>query len=103
MWSEGAPVKGGLSPEVVDGACHRRGAKSVIDIHHRDAAGEVDIAAPLDVPHPDAFGPLDQSLKIINSDPAVVQAFGTPITPGLFVTGEMSGDSLTVNTIDLAD
>ena len=38
-----------------------------------------------------AFGPLDQSLKIINSDPAAVQAFGTPITPGAFVTGEISG------------
>ncbi len=38
-----------------------------------------------------AFGPLDQSLQIINSEPAVVQAFGTPITPGVFVTGEMSG------------
>jgi ribosomal protein L7/L12 len=38
-----------------------------------------------------AFGPLDQALNIINTDPAVVQAFGTPITPGVFVTGEMSG------------
>ncbi len=38
-----------------------------------------------------AFGPLDQSLQIINSEPAVMQAFGTPITPGVFVTGEMSG------------
>jgi ribosomal protein L7/L12 len=38
-----------------------------------------------------AFGPLDQVLSIINSDPAVVQAFGKPITPGIFVTGEMSG------------
>ena len=38
-----------------------------------------------------AFGPLDQALTIINNDPAVVQAFGTPITPGAFVTGEMSG------------
>jgi ribosomal protein L7/L12 len=38
-----------------------------------------------------AFGPLDQALAIINSDPAVVQAFGTPITAGAFVTGEMSG------------
>jgi ribosomal protein L7/L12 len=37
-----------------------------------------------------AFGPLDQALAIINNDPAVVQAFGTPITPGVFVTGEMS-------------
>jgi ribosomal protein L7/L12 len=38
-----------------------------------------------------AWGPLDQTLQIINSDPAVVQAFGKPITPGAFVTGEMSG------------
>ena len=38
-----------------------------------------------------AFGPLDQAMTIINNDPAVVQAFGTPITPGAFVTGEMSG------------
>jgi ribosomal protein L7/L12 len=38
-----------------------------------------------------AFGPLDQTLQIINSDPEVVQAFGKPITPGAFVTGEMSG------------
>jgi ribosomal protein L7/L12 len=43
-----------------------------------------------------AFGPLDQALAIINSDPAVVQAFGTPIKPGVFVTGEMnSGGSST--------
>jgi len=42
-----------------------------------------------------AFGPLDQALTIINSDPRVVQAFGEPITPGIFVTGEMesSGSS----------
>lgn len=38
-----------------------------------------------------AFGPLDQSLQIINADPAVIRAFGKPITPGAFVTGEMSG------------
>jgi hypothetical protein len=38
-----------------------------------------------------AFGPLDQALQIINSDPAVVQAFGKPITPGPFVTGKISG------------
>jgi ribosomal protein L7/L12 len=38
-----------------------------------------------------AFGPLDQAVHIINSDPAVVQAFGNPITPGLFVTGRISG------------
>jgi hypothetical protein len=38
-----------------------------------------------------AWGPLDQALNIINNDPAVVQAFGKPITPGAFVTGEMSG------------
>ena len=38
-----------------------------------------------------AFGPLDQTLQIINSDPAVVQAFGKPITPGAFITGEMEG------------
>jgi hypothetical protein len=38
-----------------------------------------------------AFGPLDQALQIVNSNPAVVRAFGTPITPGVFVTGEMSG------------
>jgi ribosomal protein L7/L12 len=37
-----------------------------------------------------AFGPLEQALAIINSDPAVVQALGKPITPGIFVTGEMS-------------
>jgi ribosomal protein L7/L12 len=41
-----------------------------------------------------AFGPLDQALTIVNSDPAVRQAFGGPITPGIFVTGEMeSGGS----------
>ena len=38
-----------------------------------------------------ACGPLDQVLKIINSDPAVVQVFGQPITSGAFVTGEISG------------
>lgn len=38
-----------------------------------------------------AFGPLDQALRIIHSDPAVVQAFGTPITPGVLVAGEMAG------------
>jgi hypothetical protein len=38
-----------------------------------------------------AFGPLDQALQIINSDPAVVQAFGKPITTGAFVTGRISG------------
>jgi len=38
-----------------------------------------------------ALGPLDQALQIINSDPAVVQAFGKPITPGPFVTGKISG------------
>jgi ribosomal protein L7/L12 len=37
------------------------------------------------------FGPLDQALQIINSNPAVVQAFGKPITPGPFVTGKISG------------
>jgi hypothetical protein len=43
-----------------------------------------------------AFGPLDQALQIINSDPAVTQAFGAPIKPGVFVTGEMgSGGSST--------
>ena len=34
---------------------------------------------------------VDQALQIINSDPAVVQAFGKPITPGPFVTGKISG------------
>lgn len=38
-----------------------------------------------------AFGPLDQALQIINSDPAVVQAFGKPINPGAFITGEIGG------------
>jgi hypothetical protein len=38
-----------------------------------------------------AFGPLDQALQIVNSDPTVVQAFGKPITPGSFVTGKISG------------
>jgi ribosomal protein L7/L12 len=37
-----------------------------------------------------AFGPLDQSLQIINSDPAVGQALGKPVTPGAFVTGSLS-------------
>jgi ribosomal protein L7/L12 len=37
-----------------------------------------------------AFGPLEQAMTIINNDPAVVQAFGSPITPGAFVTGEVS-------------
>ena len=37
------------------------------------------------------FGPLNQALQIINSDPTVVQAFGKPITPGPFVTGKISG------------
>ena len=41
-----------------------------------------------------AFGPLDQALQIINSDPAVGQAFGKPITLGPFITGKISsGDS----------
>ncbi|MBN1534605.1 MAG: hypothetical protein JXA20_18170 [Spirochaetes bacterium] len=38
-----------------------------------------------------AFGPLGQALQIVNSDPAVAQALGRPITPGVFVTGEMGG------------
>ncbi len=38
-----------------------------------------------------AFGPLNQTLQIINADSAVVRAFGAPITPGIFVTGEMEG------------
>jgi hypothetical protein len=37
-----------------------------------------------------AFGPLDQALQIINSDPAVARAFGTPITSGAFITGELN-------------
>lgn len=37
------------------------------------------------------FGPLEQVLQIINSDPKVVQAFGQPITTGAFVTGKISG------------
>lgn len=38
-----------------------------------------------------AWGPLDQVLKIINTNPQVTQVFGTPITTGPFVTGEISG------------
>jgi hypothetical protein len=37
-----------------------------------------------------AFGPLDQALQIINSDPAVVKAFGEPISLGAFLTGEIN-------------
>ena len=41
-----------------------------------------------------AFGPLEQAVQIINSDPAVVRALGKPVTPGVFVTGEISsGDT----------
>jgi len=37
-----------------------------------------------------AWGPLDQVLKIVNSDPNVVRVFGQPITPGPMVTGKIS-------------
>jgi hypothetical protein len=36
------------------------------------------------------WGPLDQVLKIVNSDPNVVRVFGQPITPGPMVTGKIS-------------
>jgi len=42
-----------------------------------------------------AFGPLDQALQIINSDPAVGQALGKPITLGPFITGKISGGDST--------
>ena len=42
-----------------------------------------------------ALGPLDQALQIINSDPAVGQAFGKPITLGPFITGRISGGDST--------
>jgi ribosomal protein L7/L12 len=42
-----------------------------------------------------AFGPLDQAVQILNSDPAVEQAFGKPITPGSFITGRLSGGDST--------
>jgi hypothetical protein len=34
-----------------------------------------------------AFGPFDQAMDRVRSDPKVVEAFGTPINPGLFVMG----------------
>jgi ribosomal protein L7/L12 len=45
-----------------------------------------------------AFGPLDQALQIINSNPAVEQAFGKPITPGPFITGEINSGGSTSST-----
>jgi ribosomal protein L7/L12 len=48
-----------------------------------------------------AFGPLDQAMQIVNSDPAVVRAFGQPITPGIFVTGEMSSGG-TASSADMS-
>lgn len=39
------------------------------------------------------WGPLDETLQIINNDFQVKQIFGQPLTPGLFVTGKISGDS----------
>jgi ribosomal protein L7/L12 len=40
-----------------------------------------------------AWGPLDEALQIINNDFQVKHVFGQPITPGLFVTGKITGDS----------
>ncbi len=37
-----------------------------------------------------AFGPLNQVLQIVGSHPAVVQAFGAPVSPGAFITGEIN-------------
>jgi ribosomal protein L7/L12 len=37
-----------------------------------------------------AWGPLDQVLKVLNSNPQVTQAFGQPLTIGPFITGEIS-------------
>ncbi len=39
------------------------------------------------------WGPLDEALQIINNDFQVKHVFGQPITPGLFVTGKISGDN----------
>lgn len=36
------------------------------------------------------FGPFDQALQLARAHPAVVEAFGTPIDPGLFVFGGIS-------------
>lgn len=37
-----------------------------------------------------AFGPLEQAMQIVNSDPAVTRALGKPLTLGAFVTGSIS-------------
>ena len=40
-----------------------------------------------------AFGPLEQAMQIINSDPAVTRALGKPLTLGAFVTGSISSSN----------
>jgi ribosomal protein L7/L12 len=37
------------------------------------------------------WGPLDQVLKILDSNPQVTQVFGRPLTVGPFITGSISG------------
>lgn len=36
------------------------------------------------------WGPLDQSLSLVNSDPAIVSAFGQPLKLGPFITGSIN-------------
>jgi hypothetical protein len=37
------------------------------------------------------FGPLDVVMETVNRDPQVVEALGEPLSPGLFIFGEISG------------
>ena len=49
-----------------------------------------------------AWGPLDQVLNLINTNPQVTQIFGTPITTGPFITGKISsGGSSSSASLDV--